>query len=441
MTFTCTYLPELHVPVYGNRFARDCYGENLNVRKPLGVIGVNMGVDIDTWRRRIGCFSQPCKEVTVLRTLKIKHIALCIRVCLFYLLIAQGIESNPGPIPGAGSQAGNGAWRPGSTSGQRNINHPTGANRGRGGTGAGRGADRRASTVDRPVPGSDRVLRSSESSQNMMNAWLGRDRQSSGATYDFQNESRDMSSSFSGPNDGEEGEIDLKTILLDIRREVRKTNQKFDSLETEVNNLKTNHENLKSDHEELKTSHENLQRVNEALSQKVAGMSQKLDQLENQSRRENLVFHGLKDKTNESWEESESNVRKYISEDLGLDDSRISIERAHRLNTKSSPRPVIVKFSLFKDKDRVLKAYREKRANEQENNSQASGQDADTRSEPKVRVAEDFSTRVRRIRRCLHPFLKNYLKENQDAYIKFDKLVVDGTVYTYDEDTKSLVAE
>ena len=173
----------------------------------------------------------------------------------------------------------------------------------------------------------------------------------------------------------------------------------------------------------------------------MAGMSQKLDQLENQSRRENLVFHGLKDKTNESWEESESNVRKYISEDLGLDDSRISIERAHRLNTKSSPRPVIVKFSLFKDKDRVLKAYREKRANEQENNSQASGQDADTRSEPKVRVAEDFSTRVRRIRRCLHPFLKNYLKENQDAYIKFDKLVVDGTVYTYDEDTKSLVAE
>ena len=62
-------------------------------------------------------------------------------------------------------------------------------------------------------------------------------------------------------------------------------------------------------------------------------MSKKLDQLENQSRRENLVFHGLKDKSNETWEESESNVRKYIFEDLGLDETRISVERAHRINT------------------------------------------------------------------------------------------------------------
>ena len=91
---------------------------------------------------------------------------------------------------------------------------------------------------------------------------------------------------------------------------------------------------------------------------------------------------------------------------------------------------------------RVLKAYREKRSNEQENGSQTSGQDAsDRNAEPGVRVAEDFSARVRRIRRCLHPFLIDYLKETQDAYIRFDKLVVNGTVYSYDEETKSLVTE
>ena len=48
VTCTCTYLPELHVPVFESRFAGACYGENLKVRKPLGVISVNMGVDIDT---------------------------------------------------------------------------------------------------------------------------------------------------------------------------------------------------------------------------------------------------------------------------------------------------------------------------------------------------------------------------------------------------------
>ena len=412
-----------------------------------------MGVDIDTWRRRIWGFSQPCKQVTLLKTLKTKYISLCIRVCLFYLLIAQGVESNPGPGTGAGPQAG--AGRSGSGSGQRNTNAPnsrlydnTSSSRGRGssdrgaGRGAGRGADRRASLIDKTAPGTDRVLRSSESSQNVMNAWLGRNRQSSGPTYESHNESKDMSSSFSGLYDDDDGDVDLKTVLLDIRREVRKTNQKFDSLELEVKNLKTNHENLKLDHEELKLNHTNLQREHETLNRKVTGMSKKLDQLENQSRRENLVFHGLKDKSNETWEESESNVRKYIFEDLGLDETRISVERAHRINTKSSPRPVIVKFSLFKDKDRVLKAYREKRSNEQENGSQTSGQDAsDRNAERGVRVAEDFSARVRRIRRCLHPFLIDYLKETQDAYIRFDKLVVNGTVYSYDEETKSLVTE
>ena len=34
-----------------------------------------------------------------------------------------------------------------------------------------------------------------------------------------------------------------------------------------------------------------------------------------------------------------------------------------------------------------------------------------------VRVAEDFSARVRRTRRALYPFLRDYLKGSRDAYI------------------------
>lgn len=259
------------------------------------------------------------------------------------------------------------------------------------------------------------------------------------------------------PNTGGAGEldvdIDVKSVLLDIRSEVRKNNQKFDRLERTVNDLKYNHDHLKIDHENLKLNHDNLKVENEELSKKVDNLNMKVDQLENQSRRDNLVFHGLADEDEESWVDSEAKVRKYISEDLGIDETDVSIERAHRLNTRYSPRPVIVKFSHFKDRDKVLRKYRdskkEAQREEQENeipgedhtNSQDQQAGVTAGSETEVRVSEDFSARVRRVRRALGPFLRDYLKESRNAYIKLDKLMVDGVYFVYDERLKKLVRE
>ena len=39
----------------------------------------------------------------------------------------------------------------------------------------------------------------------------------------------------------------------------------------------------------------------------------------------------------------------------------VLIESGHRIQAKEHPRPVIVTFSFFKDKEKVLKRYREKR--------------------------------------------------------------------------------
>ena len=99
---------------------------------------------------------------------------------------------------------------------------------------------------------------------------------------------------------------------------------------------------------------------------------------------------------------------------------------------------------MFKDRDRILKSYREKRDSVDQNTSGANATEneaAEKSNEPVVRVSEDFSARVRRIRRSLRPFLKDFLKQTQNAYIKIDKLIVDGTVYGYDEVEKKLVVE
>ena len=143
-------------------------------------------------------------------------------------------------------------------------------------------------------------------------------------------------------------------------------------------------------------------------------------------------------------------LRKFLSSE-GI--CCLWIERAHRLNTRKSPRPVIVKFSHYKDKEKVLRTYREKVKELKENqhvneDAAAQGQpsEASDDREPEslfggVRVAEDFSARVRKARASLRPFLRDYLKNKQDAFIKFDKLVVDDVTYVYDEIEKKLVRE
>ncbi|KAL7374361.1 hypothetical protein ABVT39_027177 [Epinephelus coioides] len=72
------------------------------------------------------------------------------------------------------------------------------------------------------------------------------------------------------------------------------------------------------------------------------------DYLENQSRRNNLVFTGIKESPNETWASSENKVRSIITTNLNLDANSMAIERAHRtgkLDTNNKGhRPILVKM-------------------------------------------------------------------------------------------------
>lgn len=52
-------------------------------------------------------------------------------------------------------------------------------------------------------------------------------------------------------------------------------------------------------------------------------------------------------------------MQQIIADELEFDETIISVEWAHRLNTRKSPKPVIVKFLHIMDKDKVLHRYRE----------------------------------------------------------------------------------
>ena len=75
------------------------------------------------------------------------------------------------------------------------------------------------------------------------------------------------------------------------------------------------------------------------------------ERMEAQSRRRNLIIYGIQGDKKESWETSEFKLRDNIRDELNIDESRIQTERVHRLK---------------KDRDAVLKAYRQKSKDERE---------------------------------------------------------------------------
>ena len=84
---------------------------------------LKMDVSTELWRLRIGCYTIPRKCKIRLKTLKQVPMNLVICLILFYLLVAEGIESNPEAQTGS----------------TRGNSSPRGGPRGRGRNGRGSG--------------------------------------------------------------------------------------------------------------------------------------------------------------------------------------------------------------------------------------------------------------------------------------------------------------
>ena len=117
----------------------------------------------------------------------------------------------------------------------------------------------------------------------------------------------------------------------------------------------------------------------EGIHDAQADIDHSLDQqeyLENQSRRNNVKVFGIPEKDAkdglESWEESEQLVKHEIKSNLKIEVG-LNIERAHRVGkirpqlplrhdgskVKVRPRPIIVWFQSWKDKEMVVKKVRQ----------------------------------------------------------------------------------
>ncbi|XP_077561672.1 uncharacterized protein LOC144177997 [Haemaphysalis longicornis] len=157
----------------------------------------------------------------------------------------------------------------------------------------------------------------------------------------------------------------------------------------------------------------------ETLSTQHGAQQSRVDELEDRSRRNNLLFHGIPD-SRETWQQSEDRIKEALT---GVDDAESinnSIERAHRLGTfmPNKGRPIIVKFSSYKMKDKILSARTKLK-------------------EKDVSVTEDFCPATRYARKQLIDFAK--CQPNAPQFkLQYKKLLLNKKQYMYDPQTESV---
>lgn len=199
-----------------------------------------------------------------------------------------------------------------------------------------------------------------------------------------------------------------------------KTGQK--NIETKIGHIQKRLDALEEKTKVLDNFNTNLVEIQDSvkvLTTQHDSMESRLDELEDRSRRDNLLFYGIPD-SRESWEQSEAHVKRILTNALHTMPEN-SIERAHRLGplTPNKCRPIIVKLSGYKIKDKILSARAKLR-------------------EINVTVSEDFSPATRIARRKLIEFAKN-LPQSPTFQLRHNKLVIKKKQYVYDMATESVV--
>ena len=154
---------------------------------------------------------------------------------------------------------------------------------------------------------------------------------------------------------------------------------------------------------------------NKQLRDDVQYLTNKCDYLENQSRRDNLVFEGLpKSYGFESWNDCENLICEVIYQGMGVSPNVIiEIERAHRVGKSA----IVCKFRSYKQKSYILSAAKTLR-----NSHRFS----------RVYVREDFSELVKQKRQELIRVQQNLRSKGLRSYLRFDKLLAGDRIYTVD---------
>ncbi|XP_049524595.1 uncharacterized protein LOC119456543 [Dermacentor silvarum] len=210
------------------------------------------------------------------------------------------------------------------------------------------------------------------------------------------------------------GQQRISQEIADIKDFHQAVKSRFDALETRVAALESLPATLPSIGNNGKVNNEIQQ-----LQIKIDQLALRNDDLENRSRRNNLLLHGLTESPDETHDLLLSNISTWFEEQLEI--KCPSIERCHRIGRRHAdrPRPIIMILLDYREKTNVLK-----------NGHKLKGSD--------FRISEDFSKRIRSIRKKIWEASKPFRDNGSIVHLSFDHAFINKVRYNWHDDTNTL---
>lgn len=211
------------------------------------------------------------------------------------------------------------------------------------------------------------------------------------------------------------GQSTLLNEMRALKTKLSKNDQILDTIQQRLSKIEQDCGSFVA----IKTQVKGLETLAESQANQIAALTSRVDEAEDRARRQNLIFYGLADADGETWAQSEKKVIDHCASHLQLTVETRDIERAHRLGTFCSERkrPVIVKFSHFKERERVLVAGRRIKV-------------------PGISIAEDNSPSTRFSRKRLVDFGKS---QNVAFKLRYNKLIIGNDTYIFDSTSQKVV--
>ncbi|KAH8036891.1 hypothetical protein HPB51_006330 [Rhipicephalus microplus] len=216
-------------------------------------------------------------------------------------------------------------------------------------------------------------------------------------------------------------DINERTIALtkgqaDLQTDIREIKSGQQAIETKLVDIFGRLECLESKSEVIEQMSGDLAAVSDAAERLMSQqdvLQSRLDDLEDRSRRSNLLVHGIPN-SRESWQDTEEKTLAALSSATGKAITGNDVDRVHHIGTFSSSktRPVIIKFRSFKMKEAILS-------------------DRAVLKTKDIAVSEDYSVATRQARKKLVEFGKGQAHSPQ-FQLRYNKLIIDDWCFMYD---------
>lgn len=214
------------------------------------------------------------------------------------------------------------------------------------------------------------------------------------------------------------------TQLSEFRKEIKVVQTKVTEYDRTIqqysdicDDISVNNNEIDKRLYKLEKQIQSLEDKHSSLEQKTDNTDERVTDIQWRCMRENLLFCGIPEATNykDEGENCEQILQTFIKNNLGIE-REIPLDRAHRLGRfkkdNARPRPIVAKFTYFKDKEHVKATSLEKLP------------DTD------FWVKEHYPREIEDKRRPLYEIAKQFrsVPENKVRLVR-DKLFVNGQLY------------